>query len=174
MSSFDPSHLCSPGWTVQSRNASWFRMKLGGWLYCSQNQNIRVLSMFFSHPTKERGRKSNRGCTPQIGGAYFLKVKVLVAQSCLTLFDPMDCSLPGSSLQGILPPWDLPSKSTGVGCHFLLQGIFLTQGLNLDLPHSRQMLNLWATREVWNYLCPRITLSLVKKIPNNLETNQQK
>ena len=102
MSSFDPSHLCSPGWTVQSRNASWFRMKLGGWLYCSQNQNIRVLSMFFSHPTKERGRKSNRGCTPQIGGAYFLKVKVLVAQSCLTLFDPMDCSLPGSSLHGIL------------------------------------------------------------------------
>ena len=31
-------------------------------------------------------------------------------------------------------------KSTGVGCHFLLQGIFLTQGSNLDLPHCRQML----------------------------------
>ena len=85
MSSFDPSHLCSSGWTVQSRNASWFRMKLGGWLYCLQNQNIRVLSMFFSHPTKERGRKSNHGCTPQIWGAYFLKVKVLVAQLCSTL-----------------------------------------------------------------------------------------
>ena len=27
-------------------------------------------------------------------------------------------------------PWDFPSKNTGVGCHFLLQGIFLTQGLN--------------------------------------------
>ena len=27
-------------------------------------------------------------------------------------------------------PWDIPGKKTGVGCHFLLQGIFLTQGLN--------------------------------------------
>ena len=27
-----------------------------------------------------------------------------------------------------------------VGCHFLLQGIFPTQGLNLGLPHCRQML----------------------------------
>ena len=117
MSSFDPSHLCSPGWTVQSRNASWFRMKLGGWLYCLQNQNIRVLSMFFSHPTKERGRKSHRGCTPQIWGAYFLKEKVLVAQSCLTLFDPMDYSLPGSSLHGILQArildWGAISTSRG-------------------------------------------------------------
>ena len=69
-----------------------------------------------------------------------------LAQSCPTLCDPMDCSLPGSSLQGILPPWDFPGKSTGVGCHFLLQGIFLTQGLNPDLPHSRQTLNLWATK----------------------------
>ena len=38
-----------------------------------------------------------------------------VDQSCLTLCDPMDCSLPGSL--------DFPGKSTGVGCHFLLQGI---------------------------------------------------
>ena len=29
--------------------------------------------------------------------------------------------------------------NTGVGCHFLLQGIFLTQGLNPGLPHCRQM-----------------------------------
>ena len=26
--------------------------------------------------------------------------------------------------------WDSPGKNAGVGCHFLLQGIFLTQGLN--------------------------------------------
>ena len=31
-----------------------------------------------------------------------MKVKVLVAQSCLTLWDPMDCSPPGSSVHGIL------------------------------------------------------------------------
>ena len=40
----------------------------------------------------------------------------------------------------LLPPWDSPGKSTGVGCHFLLQGIFLTQGSNSDLPHSRHTL----------------------------------
>ena len=36
-------------------------------------------------------------------------------------------------------PWDSPSKSTGVGCHALLQGIFLTQGLNPHLLHCRQI-----------------------------------
>ena len=34
-----------------------------------------------------------------------------------------------------LCPWDSPGKNTGVGGHFLLQGIFLTQRLNLQLPH---------------------------------------
>ena len=32
-----------------------------------------------------------------------------------------------------LCPWNFPWKNTGVGCHFLLQGIFPTQGLNLHL-----------------------------------------
>ena len=36
--------------------------------------------------------------------------------------------------------WDFPGKNTGVGCHFLLQEIFLTQGLNPGLPHYRQTL----------------------------------
>ena len=39
-----------------------------------------------------------------------------------------------------LPSMDFPGKSTGVGCHFLLQGIFLTQGSNPGLPHCRQTL----------------------------------
>ena len=39
-----------------------------------------------------------------------------------------------------LHPWDFPGKSTGVGCHFLLQRIFLTQGSNPGLPHCRQTL----------------------------------
>ena len=57
------------------------------------------------------------------------------AQSCLTLCNPMDCSLPGSSVHG-----DSPGKNTGVGCHALLQGIFPTQGSNPGLPHCRQIL----------------------------------
>ena len=36
--------------------------------------------------------------------------------------------------------WDSPGKNTGVGCHFLLQGIFPTQRLNPGLPHCRQTL----------------------------------
>ena len=49
-------------------------------------------------------------------------------QSCPTLCNPMDCSPSGSSVHGISP-----GKNTGVGCHFLLQGIFPTQELNLHL-----------------------------------------
>ena len=49
-------------------------------------------------------------------------------KSCPTLYDPMDCSQPGSSVHG-----DSPGKNTGVGCHFLLQGIFPTEGSNLRL-----------------------------------------
>ena len=40
----------------------------------------------------------------------------------------------------LLCPWDFPGKSTGVHCHFLLQGIFLAQGLNPGLLHCRQTL----------------------------------
>ena len=62
-------------------------------------------------------------------------VLCLVTQSCLTLCDPMDCSLPGSSFHG-----DSPGKNIGVGFHALLQGIFPTQGLNLHLLYYRQIL----------------------------------
>ena len=37
----------------------------------------------------------------------------------------------------LLCPWAFPGKNTGLGCHFLLQGIFPTQGLNLCLLHWR-------------------------------------
>ena len=40
----------------------------------------------------------------------------------------------------LLCPWDFQGKSTGVGCHFLLQGIFPTQGSNPGLSHCRQTL----------------------------------
>ena len=38
----------------------------------------------------------------------------------------------------LLHPWNFPGKSSGVGYHFLLQGIFLNQGSTLGLPHCRQ------------------------------------
>ena len=40
----------------------------------------------------------------------------------------------------LLRPWDSPGKNTGVGCHSLLQEIFLTQGSNPGLPHCRRTL----------------------------------
>ena len=40
----------------------------------------------------------------------------------------------------LLCPWDFSGKNTGVGCHSLLQGIFLTQEVNLGLLHYRQIL----------------------------------
>ena len=45
-----------------------------------------------------------------------------------TLCDSTDCSPPGSSVHG-----DSPGKNTGVSCHALLTGIFLTWGLNSSL-----------------------------------------
>ena len=50
--------------------------------------------------------------------------------SCVRLWFPMDCSPPGSSVHELFP-----GKNYGVGCHFLLQGIFLIQGSDLCLLH---------------------------------------
>ena len=54
-------------------------------------------------------------------------------QSCPTLCNPMDCSLPGSPLS-----MDSPGKNTEVACHALLQGIFPNQRLN---PHTLCLLH---------------------------------
>ncbi|XDA86624.1 hypothetical protein R6Z07F_016361 [Ovis aries] len=40
----------------------------------------------------------------------------------------------------LLGPWNSPGKNSGVGCRFLLQGLFPTEGSNLGLPHCRQIL----------------------------------
>ena len=61
---------------------------------------------------------------------YFLTLSIdygggLVTQSCTTLCNPMDFNL--------LTPLSM-GFSTGVSCHFLLQGIFLTQGSNPGSP----------------------------------------
>ena len=53
---------------------------------------------------------------------------MVCAQSGPTLCDPLDHNPTGS-----LSPWASPGKNTGVGCHFLLQVIFLIQGPNLHV-----------------------------------------
>ena len=64
-----------------------------------------------------------------------VKVEVLVTQSCPTLCDPMDCSLSGSSVHGILQARILEWVPIPFS-----RGFFPTQGSNPGLPHCRQIL----------------------------------
>ena len=100
---------------------------------------------------------------------FYSYFKVLGAQSCLTLCDPMDCSLAGSSVHG-----DSPGRNTGMGCHAHLQGIFPTQGSNLGLPNCRQIIlphnhtHVQTTSEIKSfqvYLACRVSVSGKIKTP---------
>ena len=62
---------------------------------------------------------------------------VLIAELCPTLCDPPWNVAPSGRL---LCPWNSLGKNTGVGCHSLLQRIFLTQGSNMGLLRCRQIL----------------------------------
>ena len=76
-----------------------------------------------------------RGCICPAGQIpFYLTVEVwcAVAQSCLTLCNPVDYNPPGSSVHGIFQ-----ARILGAGCHFLLQCIFPTQGWN---PHLFNLL----------------------------------
>ena len=64
-----------------------------------------------------------------------LQRSCLATQSCPTLLRPH-----GLWPAGVLCPWNSPGKNTGVGCHFLLQGVFPTQGSNPHVLHCRQIL----------------------------------
>ena len=67
---------------------------------------------------------------------------------------------------GLLPtsflcPWNSLGKNTGVGSRSLLQGIFLTQGLNLGLLHCRQILY-----HLSHSKAPKIMNCKIKKLIN--------
>ena len=88
-------------------------------------------SLWFEFPGSQRRRET------RLVTSFSLFIRdMLVAQSCLTLCNPTDCSLPGSSIN----PWNSPRKNTGVGTHSFLQGIFPTQGSKPCLPHCRKIL----------------------------------
>ena len=69
-------------------------------------------------------RKYSHTRMPETWSPYRMKVKVKVAQSCPTLFNP----------------WNSPGQNTGVGNRSLLQGIFPTQESNWGLLNYRQIL----------------------------------
>ena len=66
--------------------------------------------------------------------AYFICGGGLVTWWCPALCDPWTVG------HQVLCPWHFPGMNTRVGCHFLLQGIFPTQGSNPGLLHCRQTL----------------------------------
>ena len=67
------------------------------------------------------------------------------AQSCLALWDLMDCGPPASSVHGISQ-----ARNTGAGCRFLLQGVFLTQGSNPHILHCGWIFYHYVTWEAWS------------------------
>ena len=67
-----------------------------------------------SHPWDSPDKNTGVGCHFLLQSMK-VKSECEVAQSRPTLRDPMDCSLPGSSVHGIFP-----GKSTGMGCHCLI------------------------------------------------------
>ena len=144
-----------------------------------------VLSLLFLSPitkcgtetgrSKDTGRDASRSLT-------WCRIRLLrslthwwwwfshqVESNC---YNPMDCSPPDSSVHG-----DSPGKNTGVGCHFLLQGIFPTQGSNRVVQKPQ---NLQPNPCTWHWSFPvtiksitMICLSSFHKEPyNDFSTNQ--
>ena len=106
---------------------------------------------------------------------YESEVKVLVAQSWLTLCDPH-----GLQPARLLCPWNFLGKDTKVGSHSLLHGIFLNQGMNLGLPRCRQILylqnhqgsplSIWARHpRMWSQVGLRKEASLRTKLMEVME-----
>ena len=94
-----------------------------------------------------------------------------VTQSCPVVYDPMDCSPPGSSVHG-----DSSGKNTGGGCQSLCQGIFPTQGSDqTQVSHStgRSFAN-GAAREAWEWRLDGRWLPILDPIPKQILTKDQR
>ena len=100
---------------------------------CKQSENFNRYKKKKLESTKQKTELKNT-ITTLTNSVEGFSSKLLFGQSCPTL--------PPHGLQPtrLLYPWSSPGKNIGVGCHFLLQGISLTQGLNLGLLHCRQIL----------------------------------
>ena len=72
------------------------------------------------------------------------------------------CSVVSDSLQphGLYSPWNSPGHSTGMCNHYLLQGIFPTQGSNPGLPHCRQ--NLYQLNQQGISNASKVTFKIVQ------------
>ena len=118
-------------------------------MWCSQKiknklkKKIHSLTMYSVLQIKKKRKKRLSSFwlfkTMQINPIHYRDF-LLVSKSCLTVWDPMDCSPPGSSVHGISQARTLEWVAVN-----LLQGIIQAQGLNLCLLHCRETLYHWAT-----------------------------
>ena len=94
----------------------------------------RILTSF---PQNWRDKYSDNRTKSEHLNIYYIIVCVCVCYllSCVQLF-----ATPWTIPCQILCPWNSPGKNTGVDCHFLLQGILLTQGSKPGFLHCRQIL----------------------------------
>ena len=88
-------------------------------------------------------KRVEAGRSPVFPKRCYFNSCCLVIKSCL-FSDPMDCSPPGSSVHGISQ-----ARILEWNAFFLLQGIFLTQGLNNS---SNAQLNMWTLRSHFSYV----------------------
>ena len=81
-------------------------------------------------------------CSCSLKSNRWFEPKLILVLSVSVSHSVMPDSLRPHGLQptSLLCPWDFPGKNTGMGCHFLLQGIFPTQGSNPGLLYCRQIL----------------------------------
>ena len=108
------------------KNKIWYVHKMEYCHYCCCQVASVVSDSVRPHrrqPTRLCGPWDSPGKNTGVGCHFLLqcmkvKSESEVPQSCLTLSDPMDCSLPGSSIHGIFQ-----AKGTGVGCHCFLRPI---------------------------------------------------
>ena len=105
----------------------------------AEEPEIKLPTLGGSHRKGKEIPEKHLFCFPEYAKAFdCVVVGGLVTKSCLTLVTPWAIAYQAR----LSLAWGFSGKNTRVGYHFLLQGIFLTQELNPDLLHCRQVLCL--------------------------------
>ena len=84
---------------------------------------------------------------PRFYFVFFFQLLSKFGCCCLVAKHVWLFATPWTVCSPLLCSWDFPGKNPGVSCHFLLHGIFLTQGSNQDLLHCWWILYHWDTQE---------------------------
>ena len=91
------------------------------------------------------------GWMQRIGRVWVLAVGFIFALHACSVAWSDSLRPHGLEPDRLLRPWYSPGKTTGVGSHALLQGIFLTQGSNPHLLHCKRILYHWATGKTLSF-----------------------